>query len=62
VILVRKADGAFRELLNETAFAILWERVHGTPDDEMREWVQALICDPSDEADDWQHRAEAVAR
>jgi hypothetical protein len=62
VILARKSDGAFVELPNETAFTILWERLHGTPEDEMREWVQALVVAPCQEADDWQRApAETVA-
>ena len=30
----RKSDGAFVELVAETAFGILWERAHGTPEGE----------------------------
>jgi hypothetical protein len=44
VWLVRKSDGAYAPLERESelSFGVLWERAHGIPEAETREWAQEL--------------------
>jgi hypothetical protein len=58
VRIVRKSDGTFMELSRDAAFGILWERAHGTPEEETREWVQDLVREFY--AENWQ-RPRVVA-
>jgi hypothetical protein len=61
VWVVRKSDGAFHGIADEFAFPILWERAHGTPEEEIREWVQDWVEEHHvPYPDEWKQPAELV--